>query len=230
MPYIQYDINGQAAEPYFTGAFYINLGHLPSAPNSALVTTKGGNKYSSTTTRVQFYQNNPSDYWTWMMAGPPAPVPYQGTSSSIKDFPFDSGRIDLETKFDPPLPIAIVMIRNYAAGFYIPCSEAQANRDAEGKIHLSFAIRRNRLVQFTAVTLLLGLSLFAFVIPLTVKQDALATSVASFFFSLWSIRTILTPEPKVFPTLLDLLLLLLCVLILLLLMVKLLLLWIKPTT
>jgi hypothetical protein len=50
-----------------------------------------------------------------------------------------------------------------------------------------------------------------------VKKEALPASIASFFFSLWSIRTILSAEMKMFPTSLDMAILSMCVLFLMLL-------------
>jgi len=59
--------------------------------------------------------------------------------------------------------------------------------------------------------------LFLIAIVVFVKKEALPTSIASFFFSLWSIRAILSSEMKTFPTVLDLAILSLCVLLLVLL-------------
>jgi hypothetical protein len=81
-----------------------------------------------------------------------------------------------------------------------------------------------------AIAILMAAAIFVLIIPFTVKRDALATSVASFFFSIWSIRGILSSEMKVFPTLLDVMILFLCVLLLLLIGIRLLYRWIRPQT
>jgi hypothetical protein len=77
-----------------------------------------------------------------------------------------------------------------------------------------FEARRNPLVQLTAVVLVGAGVLFLLGIVLFVKKESLPTSIASFFFSLWSIRAILSSEMKTFPTSLDLAILSLCVLLL----------------
>lgn len=54
---------------------------------------------------------------------------------------------------------------------------------------------------------------FAFVLPLGIETTALIRAVASYFFSLWSIRGILGLGCEGFPTLLDVGILTLCMLI-----------------
>jgi hypothetical protein len=91
-------------------------------------------------------------------------------------------------------------------------------------------MRRNPLVQLMATVIFASAALFTFIIPFTVKRDALPTAVASFFFSVWSTRGILSSEMKVFPTLFDLGILFLCVLLLLLIGVRVFMWWVKPPT
>lgn len=88
-------------------------------------------------------------------------------------------------------------------------------------------VRRNRLVQLVAVVIFSAAALFTILVPFTVKRDSLAAAIASFFFSVWSTRGILSSQMKVFPTLFDLGILSLCVLLLLFLAVRFLREWIK---
>ena len=89
-------------------------------------------------------------------------------------------------------------------------------------------MRRNPIVQLMATVIFLAAALFALIIPFGVKREALPTAVASFFFSLWSTRGILSSEMKVFPTLFDLGILVLCVLLVLLIGIRVITWWIKP--
>src|ERR1700734_3738798 len=72
-------------------------------------------------------------------------------------------------------------------------------------------MKRNPLVQMTATVLMVAALLFLVAIILSVKREALPTAIASYFFSLWSIRGILASEMRTFPTRLDLAILCLCV-------------------
>ena len=99
---------------------------------------------------------------------------------------------------------------------YVSCNKVVWSWTAPDTLHTHFVMQRNPLVQLMATVLFVAAALFAIIIPLSVKPDSLPTAVASFFFSVWSIRGILSSEMKVFPTLLDLGILFLCVLLILL--------------
>src|SRR5262249_8953442 len=143
-------------------------------------------------------------------------IPLIRQSGSHRDFPFDSAIIDFDLTLKPLLPVRGVMFRNFNTSFYIPCDQIKMNQVSNDTIHINFAIRRNPLVQVTAVVMLLAAAIFVLVIPFMVKREALPTSVASFFFSVWSIRGVLSSEMKIFPTLFDIGILFLSVLLLLL--------------
>ena len=155
-------------------------------------------------------------------------MPFYRVSGSHRDFPFDSATIDFDTTFKPELQLKFLMIRNLNSGFYVPCDSAKATSDPSGKVHINFEIRRYPLVQVMAIVILMAAALFVLIIPFTVRREALPTSVASFFFSIWSIRGIWSSEMKVFPTRLDIIILFLCVLLLLLIGTRFLFRWIRP--
>jgi len=133
-------------------------------------------------------------------------------SGSHRDFPFDSAQIDYGIDWRPRLPIKGLMIRNYNSSFYLPCDSISL-KSSEGKVRVLFELKRHSLVQLAAVVLLGAAFVFAIAIALFVKSDSLPTAIASYFFSLWSIRSILNSEIKTFPTILDLTVLSLCVLV-----------------
>jgi|CZLA01.1.fsa_nt_gi hypothetical protein len=157
-------------------------------------------------------------------------VPFVRQTGSPREFPFDSTSIEFDTTFKPALPLRGVIIRNFNPSFYIPCEQVRWRWASPDVLHLQFEMRRNPLVQLMATVIFASAALFTFIIPFTVKRDALPTAVASFFFSVWSTRGILSSEMKVFPTLFDLGILFLCVLLLLLIGVRVFMWWVKPPT
>ena len=222
--YIQYSIKDQAVEPYFQGSIFINLGEA-STPLQADVVTTAGRTYANTVTHVEFFRDEQNK--TFWMRKESSEVPFVRTSGSARDFPFDSAIVDFDTTFQPSLPIRGLVLRNFNPSFYIPCNKVVSAIGPE-KIHLRFEMHRKPLVQLMALVIIISATLFVLIIPFSVKKDALPTSVASFFFSVWSTRGILASEMKVFPTQFDVAILALCVLLLLLIGVRLLLWWVKP--
>ena len=93
------------------------------------------------------------------------------------------------------------------------CENVKVKRLDGGSVHLEFELRRSPLVQLSAVVLGAAGLLFLVLIMRLEKVESLATSVASYFFALWSIRGIMSSEIRVFPTLLDAWILTLCVLL-----------------
>ncbi len=135
-------------------------------------------------------------------------------------FPFDSSVFDFEVELDPPLEYQFVRITNRVPGFIIRCKQAEATRIDEAKVHVAFELRRDPLVQLSAVVLGSAGLLFLVLIMRLEKVESLATSIASYFFALWSIRGIMSSEIRVFPTLLDAWILTLCVVLIVLLIWK----------
>jgi lipopolysaccharide export LptBFGC system permease protein LptF len=94
------------------------------------------------------------------------------------------------------------------------------SRQADGSFRVSFELHRDLFIPVTAGALLLGALVFCFAIAKSVETNALPTAVASFFFSLWSIRGVFGLEAQGFPTLFDVGILGLCLLILSLLLIR----------
>jgi len=211
LSYIQYNVKDQAVEPFFHGTIFVNLGYGPGPSQAELITTAAP-LYANTSTHVEFFKDElAKSFW---MRKESDEVPLVRTSRSARDFPFDTTVVEFETTFNPPLSIQGVMLRNFNSSFNMPCDKA-AITVVPGKVHARFVMRRKPLVQLMAVVILVSATLFVLIIPFSVKREALATSVASFFFSIWSTRGILASEMKVFPTTFDLAILTLCVFLLL---------------
>lgn len=221
--YIQYNIRDQAIEPYFRGSFFIHLGDIPTGPPSVAVLTSAEGTYGNWNTVAALFRDE-SNKAFWMMKES-SEVPFYRLSGSARDFPFDSTTIDFDTTFTPPLAFKFVKVRNLNPSFFIPCGTAKLTTYPSGQLHLNFEMRRNPLVKLMAIVILLVAALFVLIIPFAVKLETLPTAVASFFFSIWSIRGILNPEIPVFPSRLDLIVLCLCILLVPLIGIRLLIRW-----
>ena len=103
-------------------------------------------------------------------------------------------------------------------GLSLPRSSAEsASRKADGTFNLKFQLSRNPLVQLTAITLAVTAAMFMLLVVTLHKVETIAAAVASFFFSVWSVRGIFASQLKTFPTLLDCYILTLCAILLVLL-------------
>jgi hypothetical protein len=214
--YIRYSIKDQMIERYFRGSIFINLGDTATVPYPVEVLTTGQRNYGTPITNAEFYRDELSKA-LWMRKES-TDAPFYVASGSHHDFPFDSGRIEFDTTVRPPLNLKFVVMRNWNPSFYIPCDTAKVTT-AENKIHVTFEMRRNRLVEPRSDNGHCGLDR---------GLAALPTSVASFFFSIWSIRGILSSEIRVFSTKFDIAILLPCVVFLPLIGLKLFWLWARP--
>lgn len=205
--YVQFTLKDQHQnEPYFNGEMFLNLGDHSEGPFkvASLISSRRG--FGDQSINVDL---NYRDKTLWMQKA--VDVSFYRIPGSPRDFPFDSTRFDFTAKFDPPLDIGAVFIRNSNPSFYVPCDTFQTQQLGAGVYEVSFSARRNPLVKITAVILLCGGFLFLLGITVYVKRDGLPTAVASYFFSLWSIRSILSSEIRSFPTELDLVILSFCV-------------------
>jgi hypothetical protein len=127
-------------------------------------------------------------------------------------FPFDSSRFDLGFTFDPSIPIEIVRITNLVPGFVLDRQSVVANRRADGSLRIALELRRNFFTQVLCVVFLVSALFFTPLILAMQTLSNLGSSVAAFFFSLWSFRGILnlTGQLQGFPTVLDWAIMLLC--------------------
>jgi len=80
---------------------------------------------------------------------------------------------------------------------------------------MQFGLSRSPIIQLFAGMLLVAAIGFLVLILLTAQLPNLATSMAAFFLAFWSLRRILEPLIKTFPTLFDYWMLTICMLALL---------------
>jgi hypothetical protein len=210
--YLEVEVLAQhPIEPRFDGSLFANLGTAYGKnPTRVTFTISGNDLYLPSTIYADLHYDEAAQT-LWMAKR--TDISLSRLSGAHRDFPFDSAKFDFDLTFDPAVPIENARIRNRDPGFDLACDSYSANRESENKIHIVFELHRNPLVQLTAIVLVVAGLLFATGIVFFVKTESLPTSVASFFFSLWSIRGILSSEIKTFPTLLDLAILCLCVLL-----------------
>jgi hypothetical protein len=217
---VQFNIgNQEPVEPVFKGQVFVNLGADSGiAPVNVSLATTSNQGYGTTSTYLQLVYDQVNQT-LWMNKA--ADLSFVRVAGSHRDFPFDSAKFDYQATFTPPVALDDVLLRNTNSGFYMPCGSVSVTNTGTSGFHIIFELKRNPLVQLTATVLIIAAFLFLLAIVVSVKKESLATAIASFFFSLWSIRAILSSEMKAFPTLLDLGILSLCVLLLVLMGVRL---------
>jgi hypothetical protein len=117
-------------------------------------------------------------------------------SRSHKYFPFDSAPFDFELNLNPPRDFSTIIITNRVPGFLIDCGEIHSDRIKAGHFHIQFVLHRSPVVQLFASTFVLVAIAFLFLILWITQLTSLATSMASFFLALWSLRRILESQIK----------------------------------
>src|SRR5438046_358803 len=117
-------------------------------------------------------------------------------------FPFDTARFDESFSFDPPIDIRAVLVKNSVPGFYLSCDLVKVYTEG-GHANVSFELRRNPLIVYTAVLLLIVAAFFAVMISLFVDAGTLPGALASYFFAMWSVRLLFGLTAEAFPTLFD---------------------------
>jgi hypothetical protein len=121
-----------------------------------------------------------------------------------KDFPFDSRSFGFTLGFSTELPLDVLKLTNRISGFYIPCSEGSVTWESPRTLKVRFHLQRNRLTQLYAIVFLIIAVIFGYIIVFFINDtQALATAVASYFLSLWSLERILQDEMHIFPTIFD---------------------------
>jgi len=210
--YFQIEVKDQhATEPYFDGNIFLNYGNMAGKnPIRVAITRSAVSPYARSMVFEDLQYDNSS---TNLLGTKQVDMSFVRLTGSHMNFPFDSANFDFTLSFDPSPVFTTVLIRNSNSSFFIPCERVTGFRNTDNSYRVSFPIQRNPLVVLTAVVLILAASVFLFAIVFFLKSEALPTAIASFFFSLWSIRTILGSEMKTFPTYFDLAILSLCVLL-----------------
>lgn len=125
-------------------------------------------------------------------------------------FPFDSSSFDCSIEFSPFVPFDVVRLVNRVPGFVLDRDSFRSIPITNG-VKLSFRLERSPLTVLFAVVLAIAALAFALLILTLTKTETIATASASFFLSLWSLRTIVASESHTFPTLFDSWILTVCI-------------------
>lgn len=136
-------------------------------------------------------------------------LPTAGTSQ--REFPFDSSVFDLQLALQPAIRPGGVIIRNLSSDFMLPCDSMRADWDGSNQLRVRFRAERNPFVQTTIVIIGIAALAFAALLGLIRATEDLAVATASYFFSVWSIRGIVSPPVLNYSSLLDLWLMGTCV-------------------
>jgi len=185
----------EATGPGFKGSLYIYLGGRP-VPNPLSVTISGDqgyldSLYNSKTSTEEIFGEDFDD------------VVIIPSSGSHRNFPFDSAHFNLRLEIDPKIDISTLRIANWVPGFVFDCDTMRVSISADN-IKIQFSLYRNPLVQLAAIVLTIAAVAFAVLIFRSKSTEAISGATASSFFSLWSVRSILSSQIQTFPTLLDL--------------------------
>lgn len=205
-------------EPIFDGGFFINLTDAYGKdPVRLKVTTTGARDYGSSTSFVDLRWDALNQV-LWM--NDKVNMGFISQTNSHRMFPFDSAHFDYTLNIEPAVSIPVFRFTERVPGFVMPCNAANVSRQGDGSFHVAFELRRSLFIPVTASVLFLAAVVFCIAIATSLETKALPTAVASFFFSLWSIRGVFGLEAQGFPTLFDVGILVLCLLILSLLFIR----------
>jgi hypothetical protein len=209
--------NERLVEPIFDGRYFINLRQeFGRDPYTLHTTVSGTSTYAPTTYHTVLVWNN--NMQNLMMQNTTEQMSFP-VDTGHHMFPFDSARFHEQFAFTPPVHIDAVLIKNAVAGFYMPCPKVSFHT-ANGSTEVSFRLKRNPLIVYTAVLLLITAAMLAVFITMFVERGPLPQALASYYFAVWSIRALFGLTAEGFPTLFDIGIVLLASLIPLLLFLR----------
>lgn len=191
--------------------YYSDPSEMEAAGKKITIKRSGARTYASETAiaEIAYNSNNRAlEMRNWAKLGL---IPVKG--GLHQNFPFDSAQFDFEINTDPWFEPSTLRITNRIPGFYLPCSSIKMAM-GDKRVRILFNLKRSPLIALVTVVLCLVAPIFALLILQLTKIETVASSTASFFFSVWSIRTILNTQLHTFPTLFDCWLMTLCVLLL----------------
>jgi len=208
--YIQISLKRQhPTEPYFEGElWFVYADEAKKAVSAVTVTRSGARGYGDSRRIIE-------TVWDEVFHGlrPKAdPVPFEVIAASglHQYFPFDSTAFDFTLNVAQLGPRRLFLVRNSVPGFVLPCDRLQVSSDPKGGLNVSFALRRSPLIQLFVIVLSLALIVFLVLIIRIKDTGVLPTAVASYFFSAFSLRTIVGDQIKTFPTFFDCFILSVC--------------------
>lgn len=208
--YIQINLVApHAAEQYFNGEMFLYYASHESPPEALRLVREARGQYAPSILETQLVP------WSRGLATP-KPVPFSIPTPGVTPrlFPFDSPTFDFSLTFTPARRPKVVLVRNLTSDFIPLCETFVSKWDGAEKLTVQVNFRRNPFVQATVVIVGLGALGFGVLLGLIKGIEDLAVATASYFFSIWSVRSIVAPSGLAYPTLLDLWLMTVCVIVL----------------
>lgn len=197
--YIQISILApHQAEQYFNAEVFLFYVDNESPPDALRLTRSASGAYAPSILETHLVP------WGGGRATPkPVPFDVPTPGVSLRHFPFDSRTLDFSLEFTPPQRPKVVIVRNLTADFIPACSTFSSRWDGVDKLGITITFRRNPFVQATAVIVGLAALIFGLLLGRIRLAEDLARATASYFFSLWSVRGLVTPSGLAYSTLLD---------------------------
>jgi hypothetical protein len=219
--YVELSLKSQhPVEPTVESTLFLYLARPPEPPPSSVMVRRSGVGTYLGSMRTFILRRD----------GPAADAPLESPGwqdfglvsrdGRHRDFPFDSRSFEFTLDFSPDLPLDLVRLTNRVPGFSVPCKTFSVGWASSHELQVRFDLKRDRLIQLFAVVFVVVAAVFPLIIVRLADVPALATSVASYFLSLWSLRRIMEGEIHVFPSVFDAMILGLSVLLLVLLMFR----------
>jgi hypothetical protein len=187
-------------EPVFEGEyFFVSKDDNKRSVSLVTITRSEGRNYGASNLHLK-------TVWDNLFSGlrpDPQRLDLINLSSLHQYFPLDSAHFNFTIKAEPNLGTHIVRIVNRVPGFVLPCNHMKVTQDSSGITHVAFDLDRSPLVQYFVVMLCLGLVIPLVPIMRIRDPETLAVTGASYFFSAFSLRGIVSEQMKTFPTLFD---------------------------
>ncbi len=209
--YVEINLKRQhPTEPYFDGElWFVYADETQKGRSSVSLTRSAGRGYGESQRVIETAWNE-----TFNGLIPKVGVPVQFELITVSRlhqyFPFDSGSFDFTLAMGPGLSRQLLRVSNHVPGFILPCSYLKVSPEKDGSLHVQFVLLRSPLIQLFVMVLCVALIVFLVLIVRLKEIEALATAVASYFFSAFSLRTIVSDQMKTVPTLFDLFILSVC--------------------
>ncbi|MEO5956290.1 MAG: hypothetical protein ABIR36_11460 [Nitrospiraceae bacterium] len=208
--YIQINLLApHATEQYFNGEIFLNYASHESPPEALRIVREELGVYAPSIIDIHLV---PWGRDLAMLKPVPFSIPTPGVTPRL--FPFDSPTFDFSLRFMPPRIPKVVLVRNLTSDFIPLCETFLSKWDGAEKLTVRVSYRRNPFVQATVVIIGLGALSFGLLLGLIKGTEGLTIATASYFFSIWSVRSIIAPTGLAYPTLLDFWLMFVCMIVL----------------
>ena len=185
-------------EMFFEGQLFIYYPNSQSPPNKLSITRGASGNYAPLifeTDLVPFSRGRaPRNF---------LPINLPSPGISTRQFPFDSPTFDLKFIINPALRPKVIRINNMSPDFILIPDTLKSDWKDTGELSIVFKLQRNPFVQYATAIIGIAALLFGLLLGTIKDPENLAVATGSFFFSIWSIRAIVSPPNLLYSTLFD---------------------------